>query len=296
VLTDVLAYLRCPVCVAALRPHGQVVRCPRGHSFDVARQGYVHLARGRLTHPGDSADMVAARAALLSSGVFDFVGAALADAVPDPHGLVVDAGAGTGHYLATVLDAWPQTVGLAVDVSKPAVRRAARSHSRAGAVLADSWRGLPVADGVAAVLLNVFAPRNGPEFARVLRVDGRLLVVTPTGDHLADLTGRLGLLRVDPDKPARVAASLTRWFRLIEESVHERRLRLTRDQVRALIGMGPSARHASRAQLDRALAASAEPVLVTASIRLASYARMPPVESDRSQVDRSISSQPRGGS
>ena len=68
--------------------------------------------------------------------------------------------------------------GLAVDVSKPALRRAAQAHPRAAAIRADLWRRLPVSDGVAALILNVFAPRNGPEYHRVLRPDGLLLVVT----------------------------------------------------------------------------------------------------------------------
>ena len=59
--------------------------------------------------------------------------------------------------------------GLAFDVTKPALRRAARAHPRVGAVLADTWGPLPLADGSADVLLNVFAPRNGPEMRRVLR-------------------------------------------------------------------------------------------------------------------------------
>lgn len=287
-LADVLAFLRCPVCGAALQPEDRAVRCSRGHSFDVARQGYVHLAPGRLTHPGDSADMVAARAALLSTGAFDFISEALAGAVPGAAGLVLDAGAGPGHHLAAVLDAWPDTVGLAVDVAKPAVRRAARAHPRGAAVLADSWQRLPVASGTVSVLLNVFAPRNGAEFARVLRPDGALLVVTPAPDHLAGLVDRLRMVRIDPEKPGRVAASLAPWFQLVGRSVHRRELRLSRDQVRALVAMGPSARHTEPDRLAAALAALPEPVNVPASVQLARYTP--------AQVDRSISSQPRGGS
>ena len=278
-LSDVLAFLRCPVCEAALRSRGPAVRCRHGHSFDVARQGYVHLAPGGPTHRGDSAAMVAARADLLATGAYDFIGAALAAALaaapPAPRGLVLDAGAGTGHHLAAVLAAWPDTVGLAVDVSKPAVRRAARAHPRAGAVLADNWRRLPVADGAAAAVLNIFAPRNGAEFARVLRDDGTLLVVTPAPAHLAELVGALGLLRVDPAKEERVADGLTPWLRPTGRSLHSRRLSLTRDQVRAVVSMGPSARHTDPVWLGAALAALPEPVRVTASIRLTRFRRSP---------------------
>src|SRR5690606_4217979 len=129
-------------------------------------------------------------------------------------GLVVDVGAGTGHQLRRLLDTWPETVGLAVDASKPALRRAARAHRRIGAVLTDVWQPLPLADRVAAAVVVVFAPRNPAEFARILAPDGVLLLATPTGDHLADLATALRtaagvrLLRVAPEKPAQLAAGL----------------------------------------------------------------------------------------
>lgn len=270
-LSDVLAWLRCPVCRGALHLAGAAVRCPVGHSFDLSRQGYVNLAAAPPTHRGDSTAMVAARAELLSSGAFDFVGAALAGAAPRTAGLVVDAGAGTGHHLAAALEASPAAVGLALDVSKPAVRRAARAHPRAAAVLADSWQRLPLADAAATVLLNVFAPRNGPEFARVLHPEGTLLVVTPAPAHLRELVGELELLRVDPDKPERLAASLRPWFRRQGERVHTRRLALTHAQVRALAGMGPSAWHTDPGRLAAAVAGQPEPVHVTASVRVSRY-------------------------
>src|SRR2546429_3123925 len=211
-LADVLPYLRCPLCRRELVELDAALRCPQGHSFDRAKQGYVHLTPNRVAHTGDSAPMVEARSGFLAAGHYDFIARALVDALPPVAGLVVDVGAGTGYHLAAVLDAHPDAVGLAVDVSKPALRRAARSHPRAGAVLGDAWSGLPVADRAATVLLAVFAPRNGREFARVLAPDGVLLVVTPTGDHMGELVSALGLLTVDPAKEERVAAGLAPWF------------------------------------------------------------------------------------
>ena len=62
----ILARLRCPVCAepltAATAGTTRALRCPRGHSFDTARQGYVNQLAGRSPHTGDSAEMVAARA------------------------------------------------------------------------------------------------------------------------------------------------------------------------------------------------------------------------------------------
>src|SRR5205085_2362216 len=93
-------------------------------------------------------------------------------------------------------------VTLLAPGARPAAGGAARAHPRALAVVADAWRRLPVRNGVLDRVLVTFAPRNGPETARVLRPDGRLVVVTPAPDHLRELVGALGLLRVDPDKPA----------------------------------------------------------------------------------------------
>src|SRR5437764_13568006 len=102
-------------------------------------------------------------------------------------GLIVDAGAGTGYFLAHVLDAAPDATGLALDVSAVALRRAARAHPRLGAAMWNLWEPWPVGDEVASVLLNVFASRNGPEFHRVLRPGGLLTVAAPAPDHLREL-------------------------------------------------------------------------------------------------------------
>jgi 23S rRNA (guanine745-N1)-methyltransferase len=273
-LADVLPFLRCPVCRLSLTGLDAAVRCPRGHSFDRAKQGYVHLTANPLSHPGDSAQMVEARSAFLAAGHYDFVAAALTRAVPATTGLVVDVGAGVGYHLAAVLDANPDAVGLAVDASKPALRRAARAHPRIGAVLADAWLGLPIADRTASVLMNVFAPRNGPEFARVLTPGGVLIVVTPTGDHLGELVSALGLLTVDPAKEERIAATLAPWFAEQGAQTFEKPLLLTRAEVAGLVGMGPSAWHLDPGDLSARVAPLPEPVVVTARIRLSSYSQV----------------------
>ncbi len=182
--------------------------------------------------------------------------------------LVVDVGAGTGYHLARVLDAVPAAVGLALDASKAGVRRAARAHTRALAVVADTWSRLPLGDGTATVLLNVFAPRNGPEFRRVLAPAGSLLVVTPEPAHLVELIGPLGLLRVDTAKQERVSASLGPHFTAGEARSLGSVLELDHAEVRTLVEMGPSARHLDATEIDRRVATLPEPVRVTASVRL----------------------------
>src|SRR4051812_29583738 len=264
----VLPRLRCPNCGSALSLPGPTgpLRCPRGHSFDLAKQGYASLTAGRTPHTGDSADMIADRERFLAAGHYAFIADAVAAAArrttaDQASGLVVDAGTGTGYYLARVLDELPRAVGLGLDVSKAALRRAARAHPRADAALVDLWRPLPLADASAALILDVFAPRNGAEFHRVLHPDGTLLVVTPAAGHLADLIAAHGLIRVDPDKAERVSESLGKHFTVAATTTHRHTMRLTGAEVRTLIGMTPSARHADLDDLpagDRAVLAAVD--------------------------------------
>jgi 23S rRNA (guanine745-N1)-methyltransferase len=269
-LDDVLDLLRCPHCGARLGRAGAVVRCGEGHSFDVARQGYLSLPDGGApAHTGDTAAMVAARERFLGAGHFDRLAEALAEALKGaPPGCVVDIGAGTGWYLARVLDGLPARTGLALDVSKPALRRAARAHPRVAAVACDVWRTLPLGDGVAASVVGVFAPRNGAEIARILAPDGVAAVVTPAPGHLHELAVPLGLLEVDEHKPRRLAEQLAPGLEITGARELEWRLRLDQSAARDAAAMGPSAFHISAAELDARVAALPERIEVTAAVTI----------------------------
>ncbi|MET8984105.1 putative RNA methyltransferase [Nonomuraea wenchangensis] len=172
--------------------------------------------------------------------------------------VIVDAGAGTGHYLAAALNAVNDGIGMAFDVSKHAVRRAARVHPRAGAFVADVWRPLPIRDGVADVVIDVFAPRNGPEFGRILRPGGVAVVVTPAAEHLSPLVGELGLLSVDEEKERRVARGME-GFALAERRTVAFDMELDAGEIAQVVGMGPSAWHTDPAELDARIAALFSP-------------------------------------
>lgn len=274
-----VALLACPVCAGPLAAaDGDTgLRCPAGHAFDRARQGHVTLLPpGHRPPSADTAAMVADRAAFLGAGHYAGLTRALGDAVLEGDGevaAVLDVGGGTGHHLAGVLDRVPGAAGAVLDSSPYAARRAARAHPRALAVVADSWARWPVRDGVADRVLVVFAPRNGSEAARVLRPGGRLVVVTPAADHLAEVVGPLGLLTVDPDKASRLALGLEPHLARVGGIAHRQELALDRSAVATLVGMGPHAHHVDPAALGRAVEALPEPVRVTLAVDISSWAR-----------------------
>jgi len=264
-LADVLDLLKCPLCEATLDVDDQVVRCSSGHSFDIARQGYVNLVPSRA----DTHEMVEARDAFLRAGHFRQLSDALAESAAAA--VVVDLGAGTGHYLARILDALPDGRGIAIDASPAALRRAARAHPRAAAVGADAWKPLPLRDGIATTVLSVFAPRNASEMARILAPGGALLAVTPTTRHLHELVGPLGLLSVPDDKEDRLDAQLTSHFELAERRTIEHAMFLTRDESAQLVRMGPSAWHVDEESVDERLATLPDPLAVTASMTVTRF-------------------------
>ncbi|MFG2815763.1 putative RNA methyltransferase [Streptomyces sp. NPDC048410] len=253
-LEPFLDVLRCPVCRARLRPDPGSLRCPAGHTFDIARQGYVSLLTGIRATSGDDAAMVQARNRFLSTGRYAPVRRTLtrltADVLPD-RGTVVDIGCGTGHYLAGVLDQLPGARGLGLDTSARALRSAARAHPRAAAASWDVFRPFPISDRAVDVVLDVFAPRNPSEFHRVLRPTGRLIVVRPVDRHLAELRGRIpAMVTIDPDKEQRLRQALEPYFEAADTRHVEYTAPLTRQEAIDLVEMTPSARHLTHLNLN----------------------------------------------
>jgi 23S rRNA (guanine745-N1)-methyltransferase len=250
-----LDVLRCPTCrTRRLHPGRGALRCPVGHTFDIARHGYASLLTGTRATSGDDAAMVRARDRFLATGAYApirDIGARLAAGAASERAAVVDVGCGTGYYLAGVLDRLPGARGLGLDTSVRALRSAARAHDRAAAVAWDVFRPLPLADGVADVVLDVFAPRNPAEFHRVLRPTGRLIVVRPTGRHLAELRGRVpAMVTIDPAKEQRLHRALAPFFEAVVTEQVQYSAPLTRLDAVDLVAMTPSAHHVSHAELD----------------------------------------------
>jgi 23S rRNA (guanine745-N1)-methyltransferase len=267
----VVTRLQCPVCAGSLRRDDRRLLCASGHAFDLARHGYANLTSGHRRHHGDDARMVAARERFLGAGHYRPLSSALAELAaahaPAGDGILVDLAGGTGHHLAAVLDACPPRYGLCVEASTHALRRAARAHPRAAAIGADVWAPLPLRAGAAAAVLSVFGPRNVAEIERILVPGGIVVVATPLPEHLAELGRLVGGIGIDPRKTERLAATFRGFERPASHRVI-RRIRLGHDEVHDVMAMGPSARHLSDDQLERAIARLPEPIEVTVAVEV----------------------------
>lgn len=182
--------LRCPVCGGPLLLAGRTLRCAKGHSHDLAKEGYAYLLPIQKKHaadPGDGKAMVRARREFLQSGFYAPFMRALASLCAEyPHARMVDAGCGEGSYDRFLLDALDAPALIGFDLSKEAVRLAARLVPQAAFCVGGSFCA-PVRDGWADLLLNIFSPMAPAEFARVLRPGGVLIYAVPTARHLYGL-------------------------------------------------------------------------------------------------------------
>lgn len=281
-LSHIVDILADPNDGAALSGAGDFSRLvsESGHSFDVAKQGYVTLAAGAgLKHKGDDMDMVNARETYLAMGHFaPFVeavtgavqgaldSASLAESTPAS---LLEVGAGTGYYLAHTLDSIAEARGVGLDISPHAAKHLAKCHPRVGAVVADVWERLPIRDESVDAISVVFAPRNPAEFQRVLVPGGQVIVLTPDAGHLDELREPLGILGVEDGKVERMYEQAEGYLEQAADPVDiSFPIELDKASVAAQVGMSPSARHISAGELAERMAALPPTLTVTARARL----------------------------
>lgn len=207
--------LICPVrdCRLPLLREARQWRCEKGHSFDIARSGYVNLLQPqerRSKQPGDAAEAVAARRRLHDRGLTAPLKDAIANlATPQQTDTVLDAGCGDGYYLGS-LAAQHHFQAHGVDISIPAIDAAARRYPHCHWLVANADRAIPFADASFSVILSITARMNPPEFRRLLKPDGRLLVAIPAAEDLIEVRG------AGKDRVARTVEEFRPHFQLIE--------------------------------------------------------------------------------
>jgi 23S rRNA (guanine745-N1)-methyltransferase len=245
--------------------------CPAGHSFDLAREGYVNrlLRRRRGHQPGDSAEMVSARGRFLASGAYDPISVAVAEAVSNIRpSVLVDIGCGEGRH-TRCLDA---AAILGVDVANTAVAVAARSHP-AGWYAVATASALPLEEDSVDAAVSIFSPTFAEELARVVRPGGVVVTAHPCPNHLAALRA-LVYERARPHEikpPLRAAeerfdeiGSVTLRFPLVVTDVAA---------LRDLFDMTPYRWHGPRDIEERLTEATRRPFASSAEVRVTTYRR-----------------------
>jgi 23S rRNA (guanine745-N1)-methyltransferase len=196
--------LLCPLDGLPLVTTERVARCSGNHAFDWAKEGYLNLLpvhAKQSKDPGDSIEMIQARRRFLSAGYYDGIINAIISLLPgQDHLALLDAGCGEGTYLNKIHIAVPQADLYGLDISKHAVRAAAKINPQITWLVASN-RQLPFPADSFDVILCAFGFPVWHEFIRVLKKDGIIIMVDPARDHLLELRQALypDVKQKDPD-------------------------------------------------------------------------------------------------
>ena len=197
---DQLIYC-CPVCREALRVNGRALQCSNGHSYDIAKEGYVNLLlanQKRSQEPGDNKTMISHRRQFFATGLYeplsDTINASVQPLVASHRGdgafNLLDSGCGEGYFLHQLdesLGKGQRPYALyGTDISKFAIKAAAKRDKAVGWAVASSYN-LPILPRSVHFALNMMAPFSAPKIRSVLRENGRFLIVSPGPEHLFSL-------------------------------------------------------------------------------------------------------------
>ncbi|NRQ42247.1 23S rRNA (guanine(745)-N(1))-methyltransferase [Rheinheimera sp. YQF-2] len=180
----------CPLCQNPLALNDKQYQCANRHSFDIAREGYVNLLPVQQKNskaPGDNKEMMLARRAFLHAGWYAPLAQAVCDTLtPLAAKSILDTGCGEGYYTAQVKQALPGATVYGVDISKAAIKFAAKANSAIQFSVASVYQ-LPFAAQSFDAIVRIYAPSKPEELQRLLKPGGHLVTVTPGPQHLLQI-------------------------------------------------------------------------------------------------------------
>lgn len=262
--------LICPLDQESLQQEDNSLRCENGHSFDIARQGYINLLpvqKKRSKDPGDSKEMIIARQNFLNAGIYQPISEKLNQLVKpllerkkppaqaittsDDAGTlekpcVIDAGCGEGYYLQQLATDLKENqynlIGL--DISKWAVQAAAKRNKQITWIVGTNAH-LPVEPASVDMIICMFGFYDLERFAALLKPGGIVLLAEAGTEHLIELR-ELIYPEVRRTPLPDISDALNKGYKLIEESsLQFSPETLNQQQVKDLMVMTPHLYRAS---------------------------------------------------
>jgi 23S rRNA (guanine745-N1)-methyltransferase len=190
---------KCPVCDTVLIMKGTCFICEKGHSFDKSSVNYVNLLLGNQKNskdPGDSKEMMESRRGFLNKGYYlkfsDRLNSIVKAQFNEKWECVLDAGCGEGYYISNLknelmkIDSANTVECYGMDISKHAIKYAAKRDKEIMLFVGSSFD-IPIVSNSIDCIIRNFAPGDNKEFQRILKPNGKLIILTPGIDHLYEL-------------------------------------------------------------------------------------------------------------
>jgi 23S rRNA (guanine745-N1)-methyltransferase len=259
----------CPVCHLSLDSMERQFVCANGHTFDIAKEGYVNLLLAhhkKTAEPGDNKEMVKSRRAFLAKGHYDTLSGELNKAILDTlRGTtkddviqILDVGCGEGFYLWKLSNN-VESQGLldafgfwGLDISRPAIQHAARRDKISHFAVGSTYR-LPILPQCIDAILCIFAPSSSDGFRQILKPNGRLITLRPGPRHLASLKAMIYDSPMDHQVEASIPAGFTSSDQIrISHALHLK----NSEDIGNLVAMTPYYWHMNKNTQDRVLSMS----------------------------------------
>lgn len=205
-IENIQSILKCPVCNLSLKKYEKQYVCLNNHSYDIANKGYINLLlanQKKTKDPGDSKEMMEGRKDFLNKGYYHAFSEKLNEVIiSNISGIdvndvnVLDVGCGEGYFLSRLKEAIfieksKYTINknfdfFGVDISKAAVTHAAKRDKKINFIVSSNFN-LPIMSNTIDIIIRNFAPSDDAELKRVIKDNGKLVVVTPGIQHLYGL-------------------------------------------------------------------------------------------------------------
>lgn len=217
-------------CRLRLEPSVKTFICPAGHSFDMAKSGYLNLLQPqdrRSLHPGDSQEIVAARHRLMKSRLDQPFIADIEKFIKKNPAItkILDVGCGEGSYLGNLM-LLENIVVCGVDISLPAIKQAAKNYPMAQWIVANGDRFLPFPNNEFDLVMSITARKNPAEFHRILNKQGFLIVVVPAATDLIELREKVLGEGLFIDRSQQTINTFSEQFLLLESHKVENKIYL----------------------------------------------------------------------
>lgn len=260
--------LACPLDAKKLEQTDKQLVCENGHSFDIARQGYVNLLpvqHKRSKQPGDSKAMVLARARFLNTGLYLPVAKKLNEivlariisdkSINHKGHCILDAGCGEGYYLDYIFNSLKNEKNantysfIGLDISRDAILQGAKRNRRISWIVGTN-RQPPVKKNSVDIILCLFGFLSIDGFNKILKSGGLIILVDPGPEHLKELRE---IIYPEIKKTDQVSTQQTekKGFTLVNSEALQFKVKLNNnEQISNLLLMTPHFYRASKAGRD----------------------------------------------
>ena len=267
--------LQCTICHSEMTVmDSKSLVCEKGHSFDLAKQGYVNMLQKQVSTMYDHTLFDARKRIIHDYKFYDKVHQKVSKILEkelQESGLVFDAGSGEGTHLNAIFNQLDKDSihGIGLDISKDGIVMAAKNYSDQNWLVGDLTQ-TPFKEHSLDIILSFLSPANYSEFKRIMKPNGLLIKIIPGSHYLKEIREHLS----DEDKEYENTDTVNLMRNKVDVISEERvtyEREVDEEVLRDILTMTPLTWHISESQIESILKNHHEIITVDLHIILAKF-------------------------